>query len=92
MRSGRAEVASIDAVTLAHVRRHRPGLLAGLHEIGHGPLVPSLPIVAPAAVGQELVDRVRTALTAVVADDVVAATCEELLITGFVPLGLAVQH
>lgn len=88
LQSVRANVASIDAVTLAHVRRHRPDLLDGLHEIGQGPLVPSLPIVAPARVGDDTVDRIRTALAAVVADDAIAATCDELLIAGFVPLDL----
>ena len=45
IQEGRADVASIDCVTVALCRRYRPAALAGLVEIARSPLVPGLPFV-----------------------------------------------
>ena len=45
LRSGRAGVASIDAVTLELVREWRPQLLHGLAVAGYGPRLPCLPLI-----------------------------------------------
>lgn len=84
LQSGRADVASIDAITMAHVERERPGLVAGLHVVGHGPLVPSLPVVAPVELDDGTVDHVRSRLAEVIAAD--AAVRNALFVGGFVPL------
>lgn len=86
LQSGSADLASIDAVTMAHVERERPGLMAGLHVVGHGPLVPSLPVVAPAEVDDDVVDHLRSRLADVVAAD--AEIRRSLFVGGFVPLEL----
>lgn len=85
LREGVAELASIDAVTFEHVRRHWPVLLSGLEVVGEGPLVPSLPLVVPAD-DHALVAPVRRAVGRVVEADALAPTLADLRITGFVPL------
>lgn len=81
------ELASIDAVTFAHVQRHWPILLTGVEVVGRGPLVPSLPVVVPASEA-DLVERLRDAFATVVGSSALATTCHDLLIGGFVPLDL----
>jgi ABC-type phosphate/phosphonate transport system substrate-binding protein len=83
LQRGEAMVASIDSVSLAHIRRYLPELLDGLHEVGHGPLVPSLPLVASLARSDDEVAALRGALSAAAksADPV-------LMIDGFEPLDI----
>jgi ABC-type phosphate/phosphonate transport system substrate-binding protein len=85
---GRADLASIDAVSWALISTLEPELVAGLHVIGNGPLVPCLPIV----VGWRHRDKLpalRAAFVAAVADPATADARVALRIRGFVPLGLA---
>ena len=84
---GRAQVASIDAVSFQCVIDSDPMLAARMHVIGHGPLVPSLPLVMSTALAARR-DEVRSAFAAAVADPAMAATCATLRIRGFVPFGL----
>jgi ABC-type phosphate/phosphonate transport system substrate-binding protein len=86
LRDGRADVASIDAISLAHINRLYPDLVASLYEIGNGPLVPSLPIIVPAATPRAIVDSLRDAFTWAVSDPTVADACRALFIDGFVSL------
>jgi ABC-type phosphate/phosphonate transport system substrate-binding protein len=44
---GEADIASIDAVSFALFRDVYPSLVAGVVVIGHGPLVPCLPLIVP---------------------------------------------
>lgn len=89
LHDGRAEVASIDAVSFAHVRRWMPDLVDGLVVVGNGPRVPCLPlIVGPALRGVSL-DDVRRAFAAAVADPRAAALRDALLIERFEPLDAA---
>jgi ABC-type phosphate/phosphonate transport system substrate-binding protein len=72
-----ADLACIDAVTWALLRRHRPGAVAGLAVVGHGPVIPCLPLITTTT-GD--VDGLREALAGV--------RSEALLIDGFHPLGI----
>jgi len=85
---GRADVASIDAVTWALISSLEPLLVSELTVAGSGPLVPSLPVVLPLRHGEH-VDALRAAFTAAVADPALASACAALRIRGFVPLDLA---
>jgi ABC-type phosphate/phosphonate transport system substrate-binding protein len=78
LQEGKADVAAIDCVTVAYVRRYRPQALAGLVEVGRSPPVPGLPYVT--AGGN--IDRLRHALIEVFADDSLAETRQALLLDG----------
>lgn len=82
---GRAELASIDGVSWRLFQTLRPAAVAGLVVIGHGPVVPCLPLVtafpdAVAALRASLGDAVAT----LAADEPWALAA--LRIRGFVPL------
>lgn len=62
LQEGRAEVASIDAVSFAHVAATEPQLTEGLHTVGRGPLVASLPVVAHRALGDDALAALRAGL------------------------------
>lgn len=83
---GRADLASIDSVTLAHVHRFRPDLVTDLVTIGHGPWVPALPIITGLQTTTEQMAGLREALARAVESEPEAATL--LLIDRFVPLSL----
>lgn len=84
VRSGAADVASIDAVTHAHLCRHRPESVAGTARIDAGPLVPCLPLVCPIDRDDDWVDRLRRALD--IATGRASAAAEALMVDGFSPL------
>ncbi len=89
---GRADLASIDAVSWALLGDVRPHAVAGLEVIAQGPVVPSLPLVTPRA---ELVAPLRASLADALAD--LAERAPEVLtalrIRRFVPLdGGAYDH
>ncbi|MGH9134780.1 MAG: phosphate/phosphite/phosphonate ABC transporter substrate-binding protein [Ilumatobacteraceae bacterium] len=86
VQDGRAEMACIDPLSLAHIRRHFPDLVAGLHEIGHGPLVPSPPVIVPAGTPPALIASLRDAFTWAASDPAVTGARAELRIDGFVAL------
>ena len=82
---GSAEIASIDAVSLAHVRRLHPGLFDNLVEVGHGPRVPCLPLIAGPGVTGEQLAELQAAFADAVADPALADVRSSLLIDAFVP-------
>jgi ABC-type phosphate/phosphonate transport system substrate-binding protein len=86
LQAGLADVACIDALSMALIRRLYPELVSGLHEIGDGPLVPSPPVIVPSATPGALIDSLRDALTWAVSDPIVADASAELCIDGFVSL------
>ena len=86
VQDGRAEVASIDSVTLAHVRRFWPELVDGLVTIGHGPWVPTLPLITGLATSERQLSGVRAALSGAAQDEPEAAAF--LLIERFVSLSV----
>lgn len=82
LREGAADVAAIDAVTHAHVARHRPHLLDGLAIVGAGPLIPCLPLIADVRASDADVERLQAAFAAAV-DALPAEQRHALLLTGF---------
>jgi len=86
LQHGRAEVASVDELSLAYVRRHDPDLAAGLHEIGRGPWVPSLPVVVRAGTPVRLVDELRNAIVESLRRPALAEARDDLFLDGFVAL------
>ena len=84
--AGRADIASIDAVSFELFRRHRPGSVDGIAVVGRGPRVPTLPIVVAGGTDRGVIDSMRNAITSVVTDPAMAVTLELLAITGFEPL------
>lgn len=85
VRAGDAAIASIDAVTWALLERHDPALTSDLTIVGHGPSVPTLPLITRAGD----VAQLRAALGAAVADPTSGSWRSDLLIRRFHPLGLA---
>lgn len=79
--SGAAQVASIDAVSFVHAVAAEPALGA-VHIVGHGPLVPTLPLVT--ATGNGMVPALRDAIEAATSDPGLRATCAALRISGLV--------
>lgn len=85
VKSGRAALASIDAVTHALTQRYRPQLTDGLVVVGRGPAVPTLPLITAAPDPEPL----RRALEKALTDPATAPYREDALITGFSPLDAA---
>ena len=83
VRNGDADLAAVDGVTIALLRTHRPAALDGLHIVGHGPLVPTLPLITASDV-----HVVRAAIVAALDDAATADARHALLIDRFVPLEL----
>jgi ABC-type phosphate/phosphonate transport system substrate-binding protein len=85
---GAADIASIDAVSWAHIGRFHPELVEGMHVVGAGPLVPCLPVIANAAMSDVQLAELRVALADAITDPAASAARSELQITGFTPLDL----
>ncbi len=79
---GAAELASIDELTWAHIRRQFPGLTADLHVVGRGPWIPSPPVITTTA----RVDDLRQAFADAMSDPATRPARAELLLAGFVAL------
>lgn len=79
---GRADVCAVDCVTHALLTRHRPAAVAGLRVLGRTVAAPGLPYVTRADAGDALVQRLRAAVFAALADPGLAAAREALLIAG----------
>jgi ABC-type phosphate/phosphonate transport system substrate-binding protein len=79
---GAADLASIDELTWAHIRRLYPDLAAGLHVVGRGPLIPSPAIVT--STGR--VEDLRDAFSSTMADPATRLARAALLLAGFVAL------
>ena len=65
---GQADLASIDRVSFALLRRGRPDLIERVPVVAESPLSPGLPFIASARLGQETIEAVREALLAALAD------------------------
>ena len=83
MQQERCHIASIDAVSWAHLAPH------GLHVVGHGPRIPCLPLVTARSLGLALRDELRTCITDTVADPSLAEACATLKIRRFLERDLA---
>ena len=85
---GEADVASIDSVTLAHLRRIDSTAINSLFVICNGPLVPCLPIVAHQSISDSQLDELRQALSESTQDQNNADATSALFISGFDSLDL----
>ncbi len=85
---GEADVASIDSVTLAHLRRIDSAAINSLFVICNGPLVPCLPIIAHRSISDSQLDELRRAFSESTRDQSIADATSALFISGFDPLEL----
>jgi ABC-type phosphate/phosphonate transport system substrate-binding protein len=86
--NGEANVASIDSVTLAHLRRVDPEAIDSLFVICNGPLVPCLPIIAHRSISDLQLSELRNALSESTRDPKIADATSALFISGFDALDL----
>lgn len=80
---GRADVAAIDAVTWAHLRRVRPDLAWRLRVLAWTERTPGLPLITAATTDARTLAALRRALAEVAADPELANVRETLLLDGF---------
>lgn len=80
---GEADVASIDAVTWRHLQRVEPDATSLLTVVGHGPRVPTLPLVTRRDLPARDLAELRRALTEAAADPSIAAANAALFVAGF---------
>ena len=83
VQSGAADIAAIDCVTLAGLRRRDPELLRGLRLVGSTAPAPGLPLVTSIATTPADLAALRRALQAACNDPTVADVREALFIGGF---------
>jgi ABC-type phosphate/phosphonate transport system substrate-binding protein len=79
---GRADVAAIDCVSYAHIRRFNPELTSRLRILDWTPSSPGLPYVTARAGDASIVPALRAALAEVLADPALVQVRDALLITG----------
>jgi ABC-type phosphate/phosphonate transport system substrate-binding protein len=82
--AGRADLACIDPWTLSFVVAEQPDLLAGLHRVGLGPLVPSPAVTLHATFGTGRRDELAAAFEDAVAEPELAPVRSALHVDGFV--------
>ncbi len=82
--AGQADLAAIDCVTLALLKRHRPACLDGTRFLGWTAAAPGLPLVS--AGDDATIAALRGALAEVQADTALRPVRDRLLIDGFVIL------
>lgn len=87
IRHGRADIAAIDTVTHAVLRRFEPSALAGLRIVGLTASSPTLPFVTARSTSIGTMAALRIALADVVADSDLADVCDALLLSDIVPGG-----
>lgn len=88
VREGRADVAAIDCVTYALLRRHRSSALFGTRVIAASAAAPALPYVTATGTDPRTLERLRAGLRAALTDRASEAARAALLIAGveFLPL------
>ncbi|MDB5816900.1 MAG: phosphate transporter substrate-binding protein [Rhizobacter sp.] len=87
LQRGQADIAAIDCVTLAGLRRHAPQLVAGLRVIGHTALAPGCPLITSRHTSPADLAALRRALTAVTSDPALEGVRDALFIGGFEACG-----
>jgi ABC-type phosphate/phosphonate transport system substrate-binding protein len=86
---GEADVAAIDCVVHALLARHRPAALHGTRPLTETADAPAPPFVTQARAGDDMVRRLRAALTLTFDDPALAAARADLLLAGIEVLPLA---
>ena len=79
---GRADLAAIDCVSFALLKRGRPELIERVAVVAESPLSPGLPFIASARLGPAAIAVVRQALLAALADPNLAGAREALGLKG----------
>jgi len=85
---GEADIASIDSVTLAHLRRINAKAIDSLFVICNGPIVPCLPIITHRLISESQRNDLRQALSESTQDPNIADATSALFISGFDALEL----
>lgn len=81
--SGRIDVAAIDAVTFAHLRRRYPRHAEAVRVLAWTEATAGLPLVTSARTPPEVIAALRAGLTRVAGEPGLRATLDSLLIDGF---------
>lgn len=80
VRTGTADLAAIDAVTLALLAANAPDELAGVRILCHSPMAPGLPLISRAGTTPADLDRLRRGLRRAFADPALAESRAALLL------------
>lgn len=88
MREDRADLAAIDALSYAAVRRFEPEATSGLRIVGTTAASPALPLVTAATTSIATLAALRVALAEAIADPALAAACDALFLRGILPGGV----
>jgi len=83
LQAGDADLAAVDAVSIAQFSVGRPELLAGLVVVGQGPRIPCLPIIGPLSFGAEQLADVRSAIDEALSSRAGIEAAKPLLIKRF---------
>lgn len=83
VKRGAADIAAVDCITLAMLRRLEPASLEGLRTVSSTPRAPGLPLITAASTSDAELQALRRALLAVCADPALAPLRAALLIDGF---------
>ena len=83
VKSGAADIAAIDCVSLAAFARVRPASLRGLRVIGATGTAPGLPLITAAATPPDVLAALRRAVAGVFDDDALADVRAALFLDGF---------
>lgn len=81
--AGEADLAAIDLVTLAHLRRLEPALVGGIRILGYTPATEGLPFVTAGATDDATLALLRAALDEIGSAPAHAGLRDRLLIDGF---------
>ncbi|WP_010160677.1 phosphate/phosphite/phosphonate ABC transporter substrate-binding protein [Sphingomonas sp. PAMC 26617] len=87
VRRGRADIAAIDAVTFAALRRFEPAAIAGLRILANTAASPTLPFVTARSTSTATVAALRIALAEAVADPSLADVRAALFLADVIPAG-----
>lgn len=83
LQQGEADIAAIDCVTFALLKKYQPQALAQLKVIGETPLTPGLPLITGSETSKEQIFGLRKALKRLVSEPRYQSLCRPALITGF---------
>lgn len=83
LRAGKADIAAVDNVTYALLKRHKPTALDGVRIIGATTAAPGLPLITAPGVSAELMAALCGALEDIIDSPGGRSSCDALLITGF---------
>jgi ABC-type phosphate/phosphonate transport system substrate-binding protein len=86
VRDGQADVASIDCVSLASFRKHRPDVTSGIRVLGESAPYPGLPLITSLTTSPASLQALREALAWSANAPALAQARANLLIQGFEPM------